>query len=195
VKQRNPARRRFSGFLDAGTSFRGDLNFEGTLRVDGEVVGSVSTPDVLIVGPSATIRANINAGAVQVHGRVVGDVACTHRLELCAEGRIEGDIRTPHLVVEEGARFDGGSRMTEPGRSDTSDLGELTLPVEVVAASECVAPDANPVTPIHAPDTEPEDEPDEEQTRSTGWRGFLRQLEAIGLRALPPTCSPTPDGE
>ena len=110
----NPESRRFSGFLDNGTSFTGDLRFEGTLRVDGNVIGSISSPDVLVVGETAIIRADVRAGAVQVHGTIIGDVSCAQRLELCAGGRITGDVETPELVIEKGARFDGWDECFHP---------------------------------------------------------------------------------
>ena len=169
MKQRNQTSRRFTGFLDSGTSFTGDLDFEGTLRIDGVVDGSVRTPDVLIVGPSAVIRANVDAGAVQVHGHVVGDVSCTHRLELCSEGRIDGNIDTPHLVVEAGATFDGRSQMTGARQTAAEPPTERREP-------------AKDSSPAHsAPDNE-EDSSGGLETQPTRWQNLARRLESTGLR-------------
>jgi len=125
-----PGSRKFSGFLDGGTSFVGDLRFEGTLRVDGDVSGSVTTPDVVIVGPEATVRATIDARAIQVHGRVIGDVSCSGRIEICPGGAVEGDIRTPCLVIEEGGRFEGRSHTL------TRSADKTPVPVEEPGTKE-----------------------------------------------------------
>ena len=119
MKKNHRRSRQFCGFLESGTSFTGQLRFEGTLRVDGNVSGSVVTPDVLVVGPSATVRADVTAGALQILGRVVGDVSCSERVEILSGGRLEGDVRTPHLVIEEGGVLNGRSQ-TAPADGETA---------------------------------------------------------------------------
>jgi cytoskeletal protein CcmA (bactofilin family) len=118
VSQKHSRSRSFSGFLDSGTSFTGDLSFEGTIRIDGNVSGSIRTHDILIVGESAVIRADIRAGAVQIHGQVVGDVSCSGRVEICPGGRLEGNLETPRLVIEDGGFFEGRSHTIQPKGED-----------------------------------------------------------------------------
>lgn len=100
----------FKGFLDHGTSLTGELNFAGTLRVDGEIHGSITTSDILIVGESAMIHADIKAGEVHIHGAVLGNIDGNRRVDIYATGRLRGDVRTPQLVIEEGGVFEGLSR-------------------------------------------------------------------------------------
>jgi cytoskeletal protein CcmA (bactofilin family) len=103
---------KFNGFFDYGTSFTGELTFEGTFRIDGEFHGSITTADILIVGPRAAVHADIKAGEVTVHGSVFGNIECSRRVEIGATGRLRGDVRTAQFVVEEGAIFEGWSRTT-----------------------------------------------------------------------------------
>ncbi len=110
----------FKGFLDQGTALTGELSFSGTLRVDGNVHGSIKTSDVLIVGEGASIHADIKAGEVQIHGSVSGNIDGSRRVNIFATGRVHGDIRTPQLVVEEGGRFDGRSRSSSGDPEETS---------------------------------------------------------------------------
>src|SRR6266853_1080876 len=49
-----------SGFLDKGTNMTGELEFAGTLRIDGNFHGSISTGDVLIIGEHALVHADIH---------------------------------------------------------------------------------------------------------------------------------------
>jgi cytoskeletal protein CcmA (bactofilin family) len=46
-----------------------------------------------------------------VLGEVRGQVEGASRVEICAGGRLFGDIETKCLVVQEGATFEGRSRM------------------------------------------------------------------------------------
>lgn len=99
-----------SGFLDVGTSFTGEMHFSGTLRLDGNVHGSITTADVLVIGEKATVHADIKAGEVEIHGTVFGNVDSERRIQIYAGGRLCGDVNTPKLVIEDGGRFEGQSR-------------------------------------------------------------------------------------
>lgn len=166
MKQKH-ANRKFSGFLDSGTSFTGDLQFEGTLRVDGNLSGSVTTPDVLIVGPSARVRADITAGAVQVHGRIIGDVSCSSRIEICPGGHLEGNIQTPRLIIEEGGTFEGQSHTTDESQSTEVDPAAPKRILEVPEPGKILGDEAT------AGEAEA---PRENLTR---WKILGKQLEAL----------------
>jgi cytoskeletal protein CcmA (bactofilin family) len=101
-----------SGFLDKGTNVTGELEFSGTLRIDGNFHGSISTGDVLVIGEHATVHADIKVGEVEVHGKVFGSIQSKRRVEIHPTGRIRGDIQTPVLVVSLGAVLDGHTRMS-----------------------------------------------------------------------------------
>lgn len=162
MRKKDTRSREMSGFLDSGTSFSGELHFEGTLRVDGDLSGSVTTPDVLIVGSSSTVRADITAGTIQIHGRVVGDVSCSSRVEICPGGHLEGNVQTPRLIIEEGGNFQGQSQ-----------------PVE--GAGEVDGSPASPAAETQAPPPLSEDieEPPQPRENTTRWRILSRQLDSL----------------
>jgi cytoskeletal protein CcmA (bactofilin family) len=111
--RRKASSEEISGFLDQGTAVTGELQFSGTLRVDGTFHGSIVTSDTLVVGEHAVIHADIKAGELEIHGRVFGNVECKRRIEIHPTGRVRGDLYTPQLIVNTGATFDGRSRMVE----------------------------------------------------------------------------------
>jgi cytoskeletal protein CcmA (bactofilin family) len=102
-----------TGFLDRGTAVTGELQFSGTLRIDGNFHGSIATDDVLTVGEHADVHADIRVGEIEIHGRVSGNIEAARRIEIRATGRVLADIRTPALVIEDGGTLDGRSRMSE----------------------------------------------------------------------------------
>ena len=108
----------FKGFLDHGTSLTGELTFSGTLRIDGNIHGSITTADLLIVGEQATVHADIKAGEVQIYGAVFGNIESSRRVDICSTGRLRGDVRTPQLVIEEGGVFEGRSRGTSDAETE-----------------------------------------------------------------------------
>src|SRR5215470_18362913 len=88
-----------SGFLDKGTNVTGELQFAGTLRIDGNFHGSISTGDILIVGEHAVVHADIHAGEIEIHGQIFGTVEAKRRVEIFPTGKVRGDIHTPVLTV------------------------------------------------------------------------------------------------
>jgi cytoskeletal protein CcmA (bactofilin family) len=94
--------------LGPGTSFEGVLSFEGTLRVDGELAGSVyANRGALVIGPQARVRARIEVAELVLAGALVGDVIAHRRVELLAGAELEGNITSPLLAIAEGGRIAG----------------------------------------------------------------------------------------
>jgi cytoskeletal protein CcmA (bactofilin family) len=101
-------------FLGEGTQFKGVLSFAGAVRVDGQLEGEIVGDEVLIIGEPGYVKAEIEVGTLVVSGRVQGTVTAKQRVELLRPSRVTGTIRTPCLVVAEGAMFNGNCEMTGP---------------------------------------------------------------------------------
>ena len=109
-----------SGFLDKGTNVTGELEFAGTLRIDGNFHGSISSGDILVIGAHALVHADIKVGELEIHGQVFGNIESKRRVEVCATGRVCGDIHTPVLIISEGALLDGRTRMAGDKPAETT---------------------------------------------------------------------------
>lgn len=110
-----------NGFLDRGSSFKGELEFEDTMRIDGKFNGRVMSKNELIVGESAHIEGDIHVGRIAISGTVVGKIKADQRVEIHRNGKVYSDIDTPALVIEEGAIFQGNCVM-----GDKSKVGNVT---------------------------------------------------------------------
>lgn len=100
-----------NGFLDSGASFKGELEFEDTMRIDGRFSGKILSKNELIVGESATIEGDIHVGRIAISGTVIGKIVAGQRVEIHRNGKVYSDIDTPALVIEEGAIFQGNCVM------------------------------------------------------------------------------------
>lgn len=98
-------------FLGEGTGFKGDLTFRGTLRLDGHMGGDSIRGEVLIVGESGEVAADIRVEILQVSGTVCGNVAAKRWVELLEPSHVTGTIRTPRLTIWKGAVFNGECEM------------------------------------------------------------------------------------
>lgn len=105
-----------NGFLDRGSSFRGDLEFEDTMRIDGRFNGKITSKNELIVGDSATIEGEIHVGRIAISGTVMGKVKADQRIEIHRNGKVYSDLETPALIIEEGAIFQGNCTMAGEGK-------------------------------------------------------------------------------
>lgn len=100
-----------NGFLDRGSAFRGELEFEDTMRIDGKFNGKIVSKNELIVGESASIEGEVHVGRIAIGGTVNGKIIAADRIEIHRSGKVYGDIRTPKLIIEEGATFEGNCSM------------------------------------------------------------------------------------
>ena len=98
----------------------------------GMFVGLFQQLDVLIIGERATVDAEIKAGEIQIYGKVSGNIDCAGRVEICETGHVRGDIRTPKLIIKEGAHL----RRYESCR----DSGTRKQPLAVQATAASIAP-------------------------------------------------------
>ena len=109
-----------NAFLGEGTSFKGNLTFEGTVRIDGKLEGEIFTSDTLVIGENATVRADIHAGVIVIGGTVHGNVTAGGRVEIHSGAKLYGNIRTPKLSIDEGVIFEGSCSMGKSGTDGAS---------------------------------------------------------------------------
>ena len=111
-----------NGFLDRGSSFKGELEFEDTMRIDGKFNGKISSKNELIVGESAHIEGDIHVGRIAISGTIVGKIIADQRVEIHRNGKVYSDIDTPALIIEEGAIFQGNCTMGDRNKGNVTNI-------------------------------------------------------------------------
>ena len=102
-----------NAFLGKETVFEGNLDFKGALRIDGRFKGEIRSEDILIVGEGAQIEGSLEVGVAVIHGEVKGNIKASQKIQLRSAAKVNGDIATPSLSIEEGAFFDGQCKMAQ----------------------------------------------------------------------------------
>jgi len=97
--------------ISNGVKIDGKLTSGGNIRVEGEIQGDISSQKNIVVGEGGKVNGQINADSITIGGKVSGTVKAKEKLILDPKGYLKGDLFTKILVVEEGARFDGKSKM------------------------------------------------------------------------------------
>jgi cytoskeletal protein CcmA (bactofilin family) len=111
MADKNQATGTFS-VIGNNTVITGNLRTEGSIRVDGKIVGNVVTQADAAVGMNGVVEGSVDARNITVAGKVMGTLTASQKLVLEGKSVMKGDIRTARLVVDEGAVFDGRSSMT-----------------------------------------------------------------------------------
>lgn len=88
------------------TNFKGTVQNDGGLRVEGIFEGTVETGGNLIVGEEAKVMADIVAYNVSVAGSIKGNIKA-NRVEVLSTGRVWGDITVKSFLVDEGGFIHG----------------------------------------------------------------------------------------
>ncbi len=147
---------RLSGFVGHGTTLTGETEFQAMLRVDGRLVGSISSDSgTLIVGTNGQVDANIAVSTATINGAVNGDIVATEKIQLGRTAKVVGNIQTPRLTIEDGAVLEGGCTMLK-AREDVAKLA-------AAAQSQQYPPAETPSyesTSYEASETDEDDEDD-----------------------------------
>jgi cytoskeletal protein CcmA (bactofilin family) len=115
-------------FLGKGTEFKGVITYHGTIRIDGSVEGEIITEGTLIIGETAVLQAEVTAGTVISAGKITGNITAHEKIQLLPPAALDGSIKTPLLIIEEGVRFNGHCEMSraagiEPALVGTTEEG------------------------------------------------------------------------
>ncbi|MGZ8583033.1 MAG: bactofilin family protein [Actinomycetota bacterium] len=97
--------------VGAGARLEGNVVSAGNLRIDGQVNGQINADGDVTLSPQSQVEADIRAQNVSVGGKFKGNLIVKGKAHLARGGRIEGNITSKTLVVEEGGIFHGQSIM------------------------------------------------------------------------------------
>ncbi len=106
--------------VGVGARLEGNVVSAGSLRIDGQVKGQINADGDVVLSPQSQVEADISAQNVSVGGRFKGNILVKGKAHLARGGRIDGNITSKTLVVEEGGSFHGQSIMDAGASSGSS---------------------------------------------------------------------------
>ena len=119
--------------IGPGMTIVGDCETDGTVRVEGSVEGSIKAGKAVVIGKQGVVTGDVKTQDAVISGRVNGSLVAASRLELQATCRIDGEVHTRRMQLEEGAVLNGkvhmGQDVTGPGSRDASATGSASAPV------------------------------------------------------------------
>jgi len=97
--------------LAKGVVLKGEIHVEGTVRIDGRLDGDIQTRGQVIIGEDGLVQGTITAGSVVSSGRIKAKVMANERVQLMKTATLIGEVLTPMLIIEEGAKLQGVTDM------------------------------------------------------------------------------------
>ncbi len=98
------------------SSFKGELDFEGAVRIDGKFEGNLRSKKdgTLIISESAHVVGEIDVPNLILHGDMRGNTRASKTLKIGVKGRLNGDVEYTVITMVEGATINGRcSRLTD----------------------------------------------------------------------------------
>lgn len=135
--------------LGRGTRFEGMLAFEGRVRVDGALKGTIVGDGVLVLGDGAEVEANVEVTTLIVRGGTLrGNVAARELIEIHPEGSVFGDIQAPEIDISKGCVFEGRCTMAPLAGAEESEDAEASISTPPsastpISVSTPIPPDAD----------------------------------------------------
>jgi cytoskeletal protein CcmA (bactofilin family) len=94
--------------ISQGIRIKGEVTGSEDLYMDGVIDGKLNlTNGSLTIGPNGTVKADVNAREVIVHGRIDGKVTGRDKVQLMSTCHLTGEVQTERLAIEEGALLRG----------------------------------------------------------------------------------------
>lgn len=116
--------------IGATIRIKGDISGDENLLIEGRVEGTVTlAANELVIGKSGKVSADLTAKVVRIDGEVQGDITGKEKVIFSSTSNVKGNIVTPKMTLEEGARFkgsididpahaDGGASISKPSSLD-----------------------------------------------------------------------------
>jgi cytoskeletal protein CcmA (bactofilin family) len=119
---------------------KGEISGSEALYVDGRIEGKITMPDSRVtIGRNGRVDASIKAREVVVMGKVQGNIECSDRVDIRAEGSVTGDISTVRISVEDGAALKGGIQVHNEQKHKEGQAQNQTKSAEVQKALAATA--------------------------------------------------------
>jgi cytoskeletal protein CcmA (bactofilin family) len=95
-----------TGWLGAGSTWRGDLSYKGRVRIDGAMYGNIQSEELLDLGATGRVEGDVWVAQALIGGTLVGQLVATERVTLLETAVVRGEIVTPWLDVRMGAKIE-----------------------------------------------------------------------------------------
>jgi cytoskeletal protein CcmA (bactofilin family) len=149
--------------IGRGARFKGTLELEGDVLIEGQCEGIIRSEAQLSIGPHGSVSGELSGGVVVIAGRVEGTAIAKETMHVLNTGCLQGDVFYGQLQVDSGGIIDGRSHQGAPpgmgatnlapeaARQPEEDSHDDSVIIDTRAKLSSVAPPAAGVARSNAP--------------------------------------------
>jgi cytoskeletal protein CcmA (bactofilin family) len=97
--------------ISSGTTLKGDIHSNSDLRIDGTIIGNISSSAKIVIGSSGIVEGDISGNQADIVGKVSGNIRAKELLQLRGECVVTGNLYAGKLQIEPSATFNGQCHM------------------------------------------------------------------------------------
>jgi cytoskeletal protein CcmA (bactofilin family) len=112
--------------VGAGTTLKGDISSNSDLRIDGTIIGNISSTAKVVVGANGVVEGDITGNQADIIGKVTGNVKAKDLLQLRGDSIVNGNLYAGKLQVEPSATFNGQCHMGA-ATAESIEIGNVSL--------------------------------------------------------------------
>ena len=121
--------------ITAGSTIKGEMNLACNLYVDGEFEGIIHSNKEVNIGKNGHIKGDVITNRLVVQGYIEGSISAG-RVEIKANGKVNGTIESSELVIEAKGIFEGNSVVKDISTAPASASLETKLPADTIKKVE-----------------------------------------------------------
>ncbi len=95
------------------TTFTGDIETMGGVRIDGSVKGNVTAGGDITIGADGKIEGNVSASNVNIAGEILGNLTAAGTVQMLSGSKLIGDLTASSYAIEQGGYFKGQCVITD----------------------------------------------------------------------------------
>jgi cytoskeletal protein CcmA (bactofilin family) len=100
--------------------FSGEISGSEDVTINGSLEGEVNFREHnIFIGETGRVNANVEAKNISIEGDVKGELRASEQVSIKPSGRVNGDIRAPRVVLDDGCQFKGSVDMDDKHVADT----------------------------------------------------------------------------
>jgi len=93
--------------ISNGITIDGEVTGDEPVTVEGTVKGQINVQATVTVAQAGTVEADVNTTEFHISGKMTGNAQASERIEITTEGRVVGDLKSPRILIADGAGFKG----------------------------------------------------------------------------------------
>jgi cytoskeletal protein CcmA (bactofilin family) len=133
--------------VSQGIKIKGEVVGTEDLFIDGTIEGKITIANSSVtVGPNGKVKAEITAREVVLRGMAEGKFTAEERIQLWHTARVEGDLKSQRISIEDGAELHGKVEAGKVSKTAASDAAILSKKSESSRGSEATGKHATKTT-------------------------------------------------